>query len=215
MLKSLFPQIDWDSIAVVGFDMDGTLYDETDFIAQVYHPIAARITAACGGMEEETKAWMLTRWREKGSSYNRIFDEAIRRLGKDASDDLIRECVGIFRAFQPTLKLPEAIRSILNEMQPRYGLFLVSDGSDRLQRAKFQSLGLAQWIAPENVAISGTYGAEFQKPSTRMIPHVALLNGGPYPSQVVYFGDRDCDQEFAANAGFSFVKVKCMKPAVS
>ena len=40
MMKSLFNKINWDKISYVGFDMDGTLYDEYEFISEVYKEIS-------------------------------------------------------------------------------------------------------------------------------------------------------------------------------
>ena len=39
-MKSLFNKINWDEISYVGFDLDGTLYDEYDFIYNVYLEIS-------------------------------------------------------------------------------------------------------------------------------------------------------------------------------
>ena len=40
MLKYLGQNHDWGTVQTIGFDLDGTLYDEYEFIAQVYRPIA-------------------------------------------------------------------------------------------------------------------------------------------------------------------------------
>ena len=40
MMKYLCNEIPWERIKAVGFDMDGTIYDEYDFIYQVYQSIA-------------------------------------------------------------------------------------------------------------------------------------------------------------------------------
>ena len=59
MLKSLFPRINWDAVRIVGFDMDGTLYDEADFISQVYCDIA-KLLAETGHAEPEIlHTWMM------------------------------------------------------------------------------------------------------------------------------------------------------------
>ena len=48
MMKYLYPQIDWEPIKYVGFDLDGTLYDESNFISQVYEKIASVISKKTG-----------------------------------------------------------------------------------------------------------------------------------------------------------------------
>ena len=156
---------------------------------------------------------ILARWREKGSSYNRIFEEALSKRGVSDTGATAAACVEIFRSFQPRLTLPERARALLEECAAAYALFLISDGSERLQWAKFDSLGLDRWIRRENVAISGTLGRDFQKPDVRMLSHIPLLDQPHAAGQIVFFGDRECDRLFAENAGFLFVPVAAMNPA--
>ena len=48
MMKYLYPQINWEPIKYVGFDLDGTLYDESNFISQVYKKVASVISKNTG-----------------------------------------------------------------------------------------------------------------------------------------------------------------------
>lgn len=47
-MKYLSNSADWRGIHAVEFDIDGTLYDEMEFISQVYRPISQIIADACG-----------------------------------------------------------------------------------------------------------------------------------------------------------------------
>jgi FMN phosphatase YigB (HAD superfamily) len=107
--------------------------------------------------------------------------------------------------------LTARVEVLLDVFADRYDLFLITDGQSRLQRAKFQALGLERWFESENVGISGDYGAEYQKPSTNILDKLVLTQSGVDPNRVVFFGDRVMDAEFAKNAGFHFVAVKCMQ----
>lgn len=212
MLKSLYPRVDWDRVRVVGIDMDGTLYDEAEFIAQVYRPIAAIIARSAGSPAEPIHAALLRRWLEKGSSYDRIFDEALAARGVIdlAARHAIDECLAAFRGFTPSLTLPARVRTILDAMIEQYPLFLISDGSVGLQQRKFAALGLGRWFEPANVGFSATHGAGYDKPDTRILGQIRVLHEGSAPADVVFFGDREVDARFAANAGFHFVRVHCM-----
>lgn len=214
MLKSLYPQIDWDSVDVVGFDQDGTLYDEAEFIAQVYLPIAKILAAETRDEPEELYSWMLKRWLEKGSSYPRIFSEAIGGSGfrGEEVEGLVRQCLQIFRYYEPQLTLSARTRTILDALHSRYPLFMITDGSVELQKRKFASLGLSKWIKATDVAISGSYGTDFCKPSIKMLSNIRVLEGEYLPNRVVFFGDRQVDAQFAVNAGFQFVQVTSMHP---
>jgi FMN phosphatase YigB (HAD superfamily) len=217
MLKSLYPRVDWDRVRVVGFDMDGTLYDEAEFIAQVYRPIAAIIARSAGSPVESIHAALLRRWLEKGSSYNRIFDEALAARGvlDLAAQRAIDECLAAFRGFTPSLTLPARVQAILDAMIEKYPLFLVSDGSPGLQQRKFAALGLSRWFEAVNVGFCANLGAGFDKPDTRILGEIRVLREGSAPADVVFFGDRAIDARFAANAGFHFVRVQCMHPSAA
>jgi FMN phosphatase YigB (HAD superfamily) len=213
MLRSLYPDVDWDAVRIVGLDLDGTLYDEADFIAQVYEPIAAILSDATGVERESLYPRLLRRWLEKGSSYDRIFREALddAGVGEAVARDAVAKCVDAFRSFSPSLTLPTRARTILDALYEMFPLFLVSDGSAGLQQRKFEALGLQRWFEPRNVAISGRHGAEYCKPGIRMLSEIALLRGAESFAHVVYFGDRDIDAQFAEQAGFQFVQVACMR----
>jgi FMN phosphatase YigB (HAD superfamily) len=214
MLKSLYPQVDWDAVRVVGLDLDGTLYDEADFIDQVYRPIAAIIAAACGSDPGLTHERLLRRWLEKGSSYPRIFEESLAEGGVEGprAAEVIRRCVDTFRAFEPSLTLPPRVRTILHSLRERFPLLLITDGSERLQHRKIESLGLGRWFESGNIAVSGQYGAEYAKPAALILTRLALCTSLGSRRELVYFGDRDVDERFAADAGCQFVRVACMRP---
>jgi FMN phosphatase YigB (HAD superfamily) len=215
MLKSLYPHIDWKAVRAVGFDMDGTLYDEAEFISQVYEPISIRLSAACGIAAEDIHLLMFRRWLEKGSSYNRIFGEVLERfgVGEPTAEMVIADCLAIFRNFKPSLKLPARVAALLGYMRENFMLFLISDGSEALQLTKVRALGLERWFLPGNMGISGCYGPGFSKPATRIIDKIAVLHAIK-PAEVVFFGDRELDEHFAAAAGFHYIGVACLIPTI-
>lgn len=215
MQNYLHKSLDWGSVQAVGFDLDGTLYDEYEFIAQVYRPIAIKLVQAVGGKVEAIYDNLLQRWIEKGSSYNRLFEEILvdARVPVAERALVIDQCLSEFRNFQPQLHLPARVEKMLDWMSARFPLFLVTDGGEKLQRAKVGALGLARWISPENTSISGCFDEGIYKPDPRMSFSIeALHNPKLRPCNVVYFGDRDVDAAFAVNCSFEFVRVKLMMP---
>ena len=215
MLKFLHQTLDWDSVQTVGFDLDGTLYDEYDFIAQVYRPIAKSLVEVAGGDTDAIYDRLLQRWLEKGSSYNRIFDEILVEEGVPAVDRLriIAQCLSEFRNFQPRLCLSGRVEKILDWISARFPLFLVTDGGEKLQLAKVEALGLERWISRDNILISSCLGQGVTKSDIKMSLPVRILQGSEVqPRNVIYFGDRDVDAAFAENCGYQFVRVKVMMP---
>jgi FMN phosphatase YigB (HAD superfamily) len=197
-------------IRIAGFDLDGTLYDEMDFIVQVYKPIADNLTKLCNSSPEQISGWMLQRWLMKGSSYNSIFTEVLSNYGihGPAAEAAVTECLAVYRGYKPQICLPLRVSFILEYMKKNYDLFLISDGNSSLQMEKFKVLGLARWISSDNVGFTGLYGLDFAKPSIKIIDKISVLQKCKLPESIVYFGDRDIDQQFAAAAGFQFVSVQ-------
>jgi len=214
MLKFLYPRIDWDAVRIVGCDMDGTLYDEADFISQVYRDIANLLAATGHAEPESLHTWMVQRWLEKGSSYPHIFYEATTKAGtpREEITKTVDLCLEVFRNYKPVLTLAPRAKIILDALRLSYPLFLVSDGSARLQQRKFDALELGRWFDSVNVGISGYHGPEFCKPGIKIINKINILEKSCLPHQILFFGDRAVDAEFAANAGFQFVQVASMYP---
>lgn len=214
MLKSLFPQIEWSRIVHVGFDLDGTLYDEFDFIEQAYRPVARRISRLVGQTEEAVHTNLLLRWLEKGSSYPHIFSEALETGGicTEHRTSIVQQCIGDFRGCEPTLALHPRIRLLLDGAFSAFDRFMVTDGGCAVQRRKIEALGLSRWFDTKNTAISGCLECGAAKPSPRMIDALECKDQlRSHPERVVFFGDRATDRDFASEAGFHFVKVRHMQ----
>lgn len=214
MLRHLYPKINWDEIKLIGLDMDGTLYDEFDFISQVYRAISEPVASISGIDSSDIYDFMIKRWKEKGSSYPYIFDEALSmtNISQELRHDMIRRSLEIFRNYKPKIHLCAEVRELLDLLITHAPLFLVTDGSASLQAAKIDSLNLHEWICKENIGISGVFGLDFYKPNTRILDKIEITRLVA-PENVIYFGDRDKDQAFAKNAGFKFQPVRLMQPS--
>lgn len=200
--------IPWDKIKAIGFDMDGTLYDEFEFINQVYKEIANLLAS---GQDKLDKIiifqFMIKRWLEKGSSYPHIFKEALSLL---ECDDHIRyqkleSALLLFRNFKPSISLSSRFEFLLNELKFEKQLFLVSDGSSTLQWNKIEALKLLNFFERQNIFISGDHPLGFGKPSLMPLNFLKIFNSEIECCEVVFIGDRKVDQDFANNAGFYFM----------
>lgn len=210
MLNVLFPEIRWDEIKCVGFDLDGTLYDEFVFIRQVYRAILLEHV----GFFERFDApyqYMLDRWLEKGSSFNHIFEEVFEKFstGRCVKANFIRRALDIYRNFEPVLTLPPRNRYLLEMFKGKFEVFLISDGCPSLQKNKFFALKLDTVFSPGQTIFTGEMGTEFHKPNPSCFERLGLT--AP-PSGVLYFGDREIDREFTRNLGIHFQPVYNMVP---
>ena len=204
---------------LIGFDLDGTLYDEFDFIRQVYIPLAERI--ACGesfaqapdGPSGETVSpetlyrEMCRLWRRFGSSRKDLFQQFFVLAGREAGREEIRDCIRVYRSAPFDLRLPERSGQVLAELRRQgQAMFLLTDGNTDLQRRKIHSLGLDRFFPEDTVYIGETE----QKPSTAV--NRRILERFGHPSRVLYIGDRPVDEAYAAASGFDFQRVRVMIP---
>ena len=199
MLNALYKDIDWKGVTTVGFDMDGTLYDEYDFIKQVYSEINKKLI-----QNESALLFMLNRWIEKGSSYPHIFDETYAKY-KNISysqDDFTQKALEVFRNYTPALVLSERSKTLLSYFQRNFKLFLVTDGHYRLQKKKFTALKLSEYFDEQYVVFTGEYALDYHKPNTKSLELMDLSL-----DKSVFFGDRDKDKEFALSSNMQFKRV--------
>jgi len=199
-MKSLFNKINWDKISYVGFDMDGTLYDEYEFISEVYKEISKLL-------KPESISFMKKRWLEKGSSYPRIFSEAfdLYNINND-KETFINESLNIFRNFDPKIKLNDNVLSILSYCKKNYEIFLITDGNPVLQKKKYMSLGLDKFFKKNNIFFTGYEPKIYSKPNIESLRFLSIE-----PEKSVFFGDREVDKQFSKNSKMQFQKVKVMK----
>lgn len=199
MMSVLYSDIDWTKVEYVGFDMDGTLYDEYDFIKQAYYEINAKLIN-----DTNILNFMLNRWLEKGSSYPFIFDEAYSKCQniEYSKEEFISLALDIFRNFTPKLSLTNRSKDILNFCKKRYTIFLITDGNPILQRRKYKALKLSDYFDEKNVVFTGEYSKEYHKPNTKALDLLSIES-----TQSVFFGDRNNDMNFALSANMQFQKV--------
>ncbi|MGF1606930.1 MAG: HAD family hydrolase [Rhodothalassiaceae bacterium] len=208
MLNALFPQVDWSRVEAVGFDLDGTLYDEYDFIDQVYQRLIEEALPAHA--QSRTGRWMRLRWLAKGSSYPHIFTEAAQLAGLSEKEiePFVARALSIYRTFEPALALPPRVRALLEVAAHQWPIFLVTDGNAALQRRKATALGLDRWIDPARMVFTGALPPGSAKPSAAAFGHLPDIS----PDRSVFFGDRECDAGFARESGCQFVAVAQMMP---
>lgn len=211
MLNVLYPEINWDEIDIVGFDLDGTLYDEFEFIVQAYTAIGdcfkTNLTDHYSALN-----YMKDQWLEKGSSYNRIFEKTYDKYIKENSvtkKEFIDQSINIFRALQPDLKLNNRNKRLLSHFYKNFDLFLVTDGDYFLQQKKFITLELTEYFKIENTIFTGKLGKDFYKPNTKCLSYMELELDN---KKILYIGDRAIDEEFAKAANFEFLEVYNMIP---
>ena len=207
-MKSFINRVSELGVGAIGFDMDGTLYDEFNFISQAYNPVASCIADRYGLEKAEVYKLLCNNWKDFGSSSN-IFQKTLNDLSIKPEVELIKECIVKYRQADFNLILSAETECLLNELKDAgYKLFLVTDGNAKLQRRKISELKLERWFDEENIAISGDFGKEHQKPDSYMKDQIKVIAGR---TKSLYIGDRDVDKAFAENSGFKFMSIDSVR----
>ncbi len=212
MLRFSTNNHDYKKFDLFAFDMDGTLYDEFDFIKQAYGAVA-RYIANDENKYDSVYSFMLNTWMEYGSSKTDTFQLAFQTVDRVINESDIKKCIELFRNCKLQLSLTGRTKFIL-DLVKRSGkeMILITDGNSALQRKKIEVLGLQYWFSEDSIFISGDYGKEYQKPGTLILEKVKekiTLKG----RKICYLGDRQVDKLFADAAGFEFYYAPCMQIA--
>ena len=191
----------------IGFDVDGTLYDEYSFVSQSYLPIASFLSGIFKINKDSLYKELLLTWKQNGSSFP-VIQETLKSIYKiNLDSETLKKCIDIYRQSIFTIHPFSKIESLLNYLtKNKKRLFVVTDGNKELQLKKIHSLELERWFKNNDIFISGNFGKEYQKPSELIVQVVKNhLNNN---KKVLFVGDRTVDQQFAINAGFDFLDIK-------
>lgn len=191
---------------IVGFDIDGTIYDEFDFIKQAYVGVAKVISNYAKVDEKKVYTELCNQWKQFGSSKTTLFQDVFGVFSNEkAEPDLIKLCVEAFRSQPIELELSNTAKVIFDYLtENNIERYIVTDGNSDLQRKKINALGLNKWFNESEIAISGDYGEEYQKPSPFMAQKILSIDAN---AKNLYFGDRDVDMNFAKNINSDFIRV--------
>ena len=195
-----------DSIEALAFDLDGTLYDEYDFVRQAYRAVSQKMSLETDMDEKKIYEDLCRFWLEHGSSAN-VFQMAYdQQSDQPMPDQLLKSCVEEFRNADFELILSQRVSDFL-DMVKDYPKVIITDGNSELQRKKYRSLGLDRWFKDDCIFVSGDYDKKHYKPDPYM---GELAKQELHTDKILYFGDREIDRKFAENAGLDFVMVKNM-----
>ena len=195
-----------DSIEALAFDLDGTLYDEYDFVRQAYRAVSQKMSLETDMDEKKIYEDLCRFWLEHGSPAN-VFQMAYdQQSDQPMPDQLLKSCVEEFRNADFELILSQRVSDFL-DMVKDYPKVIITDGNSELQRKKYRSLGLDRWFKDDCIFVSGDFDKKHYKPDPYMGD---LAKHELHTDKILYFGDREIDRKFAENAGFDFVMVKNM-----
>lgn len=183
-------------VTAVCFDLDGTLYDDRQYVRAGFERAARLLEAEIG---EDLYDEFLTAFFERGVR-ERTFDRVLEERG--LSTDYVPELVAAYHGHSAELEpYPEA-RAVLDELASRYDLAVLTDGTNG--RSKLDRLGLAEYFDVTLVTAD--------TPVTKRDPEPfrdALSSLSAAPEEAVYVGDRpDLDFPRSNAIGMHTVRVR-------
>jgi len=194
-------------ITTVVFDLDDTLYDETDFCRSGFRAGAQFIATLSD--KHTPDAIFATIWDcFQSGNHSSTFNAALERLGIPYDPNLIGKLIEIYRTHAPTLTLPPESRATLDALKGQYTLGLLTDGYLPTQRLKVQALGIESCFAA--IVYTEELGREFWKPSPRGFERLTELLSAR-PGQMAYVADNEA-KDFIAPNQLGMLTVQVLRP---
>lgn len=135
---------------VVVFDLEDTLYQEMDFLKSGYQAVADYLSKSVG--EDDLYTEMIDAYQAgEKDVFQKVLDD--HQLTIDKS-----ELLDIYRYHIPQIHLDSKVRSVLEQLQGKYHLALITDGRPRTKRNIINALGLSEYFDGADVYISDEVG---------------------------------------------------------
>jgi putative hydrolase of the HAD superfamily len=169
-----------DDIDVVIFDLDDTLYSEKQYVRSGYGKIAEFLD------KKELASVMWSIFERGGQA----IDEALKSV--DLLDKKA-EALRIYRGQKPDIELYPGVRELLERIQEKKKIGIITDGRPEGQRAKLEALK----IQVDKIIITDELGGmEFRKPNEKAFRIMQEFFQVPF-KQMVYIGD-NAKKDFVA-----------------
>lgn len=189
---------------VLVFDLDDTLYPESDFVRSALRAAGHHAGSSWGmvGMAEEALRLFSSGKRQQ------IFQDAHRAAGYgELNDDRAAELLRVYREHKPAkLEWFVDARQAVRELSSRHPLELISDGYLPTQANKFEALGAGVWIP--NPIFTEAMGRDFWKPSPRAFEEVMRRHPG---ARFVYIADNPA-KDFVAPRKLGWHSIQVARP---
>lgn len=182
----------WSRVRAIVFDLDDTLYAQSDFKLSGFKAVSAWLAERGEGKHEALFSMMERSMHRLGPSHPHILDAVANELVLD--DACVAEMVEVFRQHRPDIQVHHGVGSLLAELKGRYRLGLLTDGLARVQRNKVSALGLESVF--DRTVFSDELGTCKPDPKLYEIFEKTFELGG---CELVYVGDNPGKDFVTAN----------------
>jgi len=149
-------------ITTVAFDLDDTLYDEIDYCKSGFAAaadFAAKLPNAPAAEHIFNEFWQQFTTGDR----TRVFNAAFDSLGIRCDNKLIGDMVKVYREHHPKITLPGETSKILEQLDGKYILALLTDGFFPAQKLKVLALGIETYF--KCIIYTEMLGRDCWKPS--------------------------------------------------
>ncbi|MFC1677772.1 HAD family hydrolase [Planctomycetota bacterium] len=189
------------------FDLDDTLYDEVDYCRSGLSSVAQLLAESTEGATAEDVFGVL--WGQfNAGDRTKIFNDALDKLGIDYTADFIMSLVKHYREHKPDIILPDDSRTVLEQLQGKYTLALLTDGFLPAQKLKARALGIEKYF--KCIIYTEELGREFWKPNPAGFKKI-LAQLQTQADSSVYIGDNE-KKDFIAPNELGFKTIKLIRP---
>jgi putative hydrolase of the HAD superfamily len=167
------------------FDLDNTLYDESQYVTPAFHCISSFLSSKSGISERRLFDKLTVDLKKKGSMYPKLFNDVLKDLGLDS--EMIHEVLSIYANVDAKLDLfPDSERVLTQLKWSGKKLCLVTNGGAKIQRNKLRHLNVARFF--DEVVFSRETNEAVDKPHPAAYK-AALDKLGVLPCESLCVGD--------------------------
>jgi len=168
---------------ILVFDLDDTLYDESQFVRSGFASVSRFLAPALGVSEGNLFARMCLILEKQGRG--RVFD-AIMAEHNESGAPSVSKCVEVYRDHTPTIELTNEVRECLRILSKHFPMYLVTDGDPDVQKRKIAALRLDQYF--NGFFPTWSYGLEAGKPSLSCFNMIRQIENVSW-REITYVGD--------------------------
>ena len=146
-------------ISAILFDLDDTIYAESDFYRSGFACVASELERRGIGRASDIRVVLESIHFSK--ERDNVFDRASQYFA--FSKSWVSELVTLFRCHQPQIGLHRSTIDFLNRLRAKYRLGIVTDGHANVQKKKIDALGISNLV--DKIVIADDFGRSYWKPS--------------------------------------------------
>jgi putative hydrolase of the HAD superfamily len=183
-----------DNIKYAVFDLDDTLYPETQYCQSGFKAVAAEL--AKDRLADNQQLYERFLHHFNAGNRKKIFNDVLDEFSAQYDKNYIKKLVDLYRNHLPDINLPVESRNILDSLKGRVKLGLLTDGYMPAQKLKVKSLGIEDYF--DIIVYTELLGREFWKPSCAGFEAI-MAKDHFEPDQYLYIADNPAKDFVAPN----------------